>query len=126
MLNAHALQRPGSATMLQGVFPFAAMTNHSCRPNSTHMACAAAPEGAPSESTHSDLGDDPHPLWMRLRAVRDIPEGEEITISYLNELMLPLEERVRFLNGGPDAMYAVTFFFLCGRDDATYLRVCRP
>ncbi len=88
MLNSFALQHRADASMLQGIFPLAAMANHSCWPNSTHMACAA-----PSDAPVS--GDDDDGLWMRLRAVRDIAEGEEITISYLDDLMLPLEERVR-------------------------------
>eukprot|EP00191_Tetraselmis_sp_GSL018_P002193 CAMPEP_0177596306 /NCGR_PEP_ID=MMETSP0419_2-20121207/10958_1 /TAXON_ID=582737 /ORGANISM="Tetraselmis sp., Strain GSL018" /LENGTH=304 /DNA_ID=CAMNT_0019088101 /DNA_START=1 /DNA_END=912 /DNA_ORIENTATION=- len=84
MLNAHALQPPGGCGLRQGIFTAAAMTNHSCEPNAVHLHCDA-PAGH---------GDGRAAQWMQLRAVRDIAAGEEVTISYLDDLTLPLPERV--------------------------------
>jgi SET domain-containing protein len=80
--NAHALQEPGiSGRLCQGIFPFAAMTNHSCSPNATHAWWPANDGGGGG-------------IHLAVRAVRDIDAGEEVTISYLDDLMAPFEERV--------------------------------
>lgn len=59
-----------------------AMVNHSCCPN-----LAASAVGIPG----SDGGHDE--LQLILQAVRDIAEGEELTVDYLGDLYLPFPER---------------------------------
>ncbi|KAL1918701.1 uncharacterized protein VTP21DRAFT_2723 [Calcarisporiella thermophila] len=69
-----------------GVYPLAAMVNHSCWPN-----CIAMFE------------ED----QMVIRCLRDIEEGEELTISYV-DIALPTEERRREL--------LERYFFICNCD----------
>jgi len=60
-----------------GVWPAFAFLNHSCTPNSVHYV----------------MGDS-----MVVRAVADIPKGEEVLVSYLGrELLTPLQVRQELL-----------------------------
>lgn len=73
----------------QGLFSeVGAMANHSSRPNLVF-------QGA---------GDGCEELLLVLRAARDVEPGEELTISYLEELYLPFgerDERLQELHGFP-------------------------
>mmetsp|Transcript_24917 Transcript_24917/g.62791 ORF Transcript_24917/g.62791 Transcript_24917/m.62791 type:complete len:284 (+) Transcript_24917:737-1588(+) len=90
--NTHALEDPKSGQLHQGLFPqYGAMTNHSCVPNCTHTWYSAPASGKSAES------EEGRALCMALRAVRDIARGEELTISYLDDLMAPFEERAETL-----------------------------
>lgn len=81
-LNTHGLRLPGGGVH-QGLFAeFGAMVNHSCKPNLIfHGRGIAGAEGSHDQ------------LQLVLQAVRNIEEGEELTISYLGDLYLPFAER---------------------------------
>ena len=69
-----------------GVFPLAALFNHSCRPNAeTTLVKRPQEDGADDELA-----------WVEVRALKKIDAGEQICVSYLEEkqqLLLPGEER---------------------------------
>jgi len=86
LLNSQGLAAGGRR--FQALFPeVGAMANHSCRPNLIF-------QGAGERG-----GQD---LTLVFRAARDVEAGEELTISYLEELYLPhpeREERLQELHG---------------------------
>jgi len=72
----------------------ASMINHSCTPNATHMGFRRRADGA---------------LCCCIRAVRDIRAGEEVRISYVEDLACGAAERAAALahhGFGPDARAA--------------------
>lgn len=76
MLNSLGIAQGGCR--FQALFSeIGAMANHSCRPNMLFRGAGGS-------------GDD---LALVFRAARDIELGEELTISYLEELYLPFPER---------------------------------
>ena len=66
----------------QALCPRASMINHSCSPNATHQGFRRA-----SDKT----------LCVCIRAVRNIQEGEQITISYVDDLATSVRERTASL-----------------------------
>ena len=66
----------------QALCPRASMVNHSCMPNATHQHFRRTRDGA---------------LCVCLRAVRPIQAGDEITISYIEDLACPPAERAQGL-----------------------------
>ena len=66
----------------QALCPRASMINHSCSPNATHQGFRRA-----SDKT----------LCVCIRAVRSIREGEQITISYVDDLATSVRERTASL-----------------------------
>lgn len=90
-LNAHGVALP-DGQVHQGLFSeMGAMVNHSCRPNL--LVRGVGIEGVEGSRDQ---------LQLVLLAVRDIEEGEELTISYLSELYLPFperDERLRDIHG---------------------------
>lgn len=92
-INSHGITLSGGQSH-QGLFPeVGAMVNHSCRPNLIHFGVGIEGEDGASDQ-----------LQLVLQAVRDIEPGEELTISYLDDLYLPFaerDERLRDLYGCP-------------------------
>lgn len=83
-LNAHGVNlRGGGEGVHHGLFvEVGAMINHSCRPNAIIQGVGI--QG--SDGEHDAL-------QLVLQTVSDVKAGEELCISYLNELYLPFPER---------------------------------
>ncbi|KAJ3412292.1 hypothetical protein HDV05_001003 [Chytridiales sp. JEL 0842] len=80
--NSHSLTDPTSNTPTPvgvGMFPLVAMLNHSCRPNCVYVA--------------SEYGE------MHVRTLRDVEEGEELCVSYVDLCASREERREKLLRG---------------------------
>lgn len=67
-----------------GIYPQASMINHDCLPNLARFDAFDSGEVPPSAGLPSTR--------LQLRALHDIPAGEELTLSYF-PLFWPWEER---------------------------------
>jgi len=75
--------------------------NHSCSPNSDRIGTMEGDIKCSNPSCHPDRRCPTHfHIFAELTAIADIPEGEEVTVSYLHEsklLRLTKEERQRVI-----------------------------
>jgi hypothetical protein len=80
------------------LFPMIARMNHSCSPNTTLLYEIISPfsASASSSSCHRPT------VRVSVTATEDIMEREELTMSYLQNLMLSYEERQQYLKTGYD------------------------
>ncbi|KAJ1563039.1 hypothetical protein HK405_003686 [Cladochytrium tenue] len=83
--NAHGIADPtavgpaaSASTVAVGLFPCVALLNHSCAPN-----CAYVPDAAAAR--------------LVVRAIRDVQEGEELTVAYVSLLMSREDRRASLL-----------------------------
>ena len=92
------------AARASGVYPAAALLNHSCEPNCvvTFMSAADAARaldddaGVPDSEDRPPHRGSPAPTTLIMRAVRDISEGEELCHTYA-DLALPSTARFSYL-----------------------------
>eukprot|EP00927_Polykrikos_kofoidii_P039616 TRINITY_DN33972_c0_g1_i1.p1 TRINITY_DN33972_c0_g1~~TRINITY_DN33972_c0_g1_i1.p1 ORF type:complete len:651 (+),score=116.35 TRINITY_DN33972_c0_g1_i1:115-2067(+) len=81
-----------------GLFPHAALTNHSCSPNA--VATFALPTSPVAKSTSGSLSSaTPATVVLQLRALQPIGRGEELVHSYV-DLLLPAWNRQQRLQYG--------------------------
>lgn len=66
--NAHQILNSNGKAIALGLFPYTSMMNHSCRPNCIKLF----------------LIQSSCPPRLIMRAIRDIPKGEELCYSYVN------------------------------------------
>lgn len=96
--NAHALSDASQGTLSSygvGLYPAAAMLNHSCWPSAAAVFRPRS-RGAEAGEAGDDGGDGRR---LEVRALRRLREGEEATISYV-DLCCPRPERRKALLDG--------------------------
>lgn len=94
------------AARASGVYPAAALLNHSCEPNcvvtfATAVDAARALDedaGVPASDAAAPHRGSPAPTTLIMRAVRDVAEGEELCHTYA-DLALPSAARFSYLRG---------------------------
>merc|ERR1711879_68525 len=92
----------GSKLQASGVaiVPSVALLNHSCIPNiSTRFGLSTKPAATDCvlQESGAGVGSSDAGFWAWLEAVRDIQQGEELTISYVDRSDV-LEDRQTVLN----------------------------
>jgi SET domain len=104
-LYLHGL--PTSEPTLLTILPTLARVNHSCAPNASFRVYRGDSQRPPDG--HKPLSGSECSLSIVLTAIEPISAGNEVTISYLTQLCLPLAERRALLHE------AFGFHCLCPR-----------
>lgn len=75
------------------ILPYFARINHSCAPNATLSIRSVEPDVSSSSHAGSAEVSFPALLEVSLVPLRDIDEGEEVTISYIQQLHMATSDR---------------------------------